>query len=57
MDKDCACLDTDRQTCFALRYPEKNPMEWTASDVCECPCHDRYDEEECDCHECNDRRI
>ena len=52
----CACAHKDRQVCYAIRYPNKNPMEWTALDVCECPCHDRYDDD-CDCHECNDEVI
>lgn len=42
----CACVDKNRQSCFAIRYPEKNPMEWTASDTCDCPCHDKYDDYE-----------
>lgn len=55
MDKDCCCKDIHRETCFYLRYPNVNPLE--SVEVCECPCHDQYDEDECDCYECNDERI
>jgi hypothetical protein len=57
---ECACLNNNPVTCFRLRY-NLNPLEMTSEDVCECSCHDEFDvdeaDAECDCFECNDRRI
>jgi hypothetical protein len=38
----CACVDQDPIVCFYLRY-NKNPLELTKGDVCECSCHDNFD--------------
>ena len=56
--KDCACLDSDARRCFEKRYvaTTKENEAAMAYEVCECPCHDRRDDD-CDCYECNDRRI
>ena len=53
----CACLDSDARRCFELRYPKRTIDEYEAYEVCECPCHDKQDEDDCDCYECNDGRI
>jgi hypothetical protein len=52
----CACLDSDARLCFELRYPKRTLDEFEREAVCGCPCHDKQDDD-CDCYECNDRRI
>lgn len=57
MVKDCCCKDIHRDTCYAIRYPNSNPLDADYHETCECPCHDQYDDDECDCHDCNDEII
>jgi len=38
----CACVDYDPVVCFYLRY-NKNPLELSKEDVCECECHANYE--------------
>ena len=53
----CACKDVHRDTCLAIRYPNYNFLESDHPETCECSCHDKYDDEECDCYDCNDEII
>lgn len=55
---DCACLDSNARRCFEKRYIGTTPENEYAmrQAQCECPCHYEPDDD-CDCHECNDRRI
>ena len=58
--KDCACLDNDARRCFELRYPKRTMDEYESTEVCDCTCHDKgmdFDGDDCDCQDCNDRRI
>ena len=45
--KDCACLDEDARRCFEKRYigTTKENEVAMAGETCECPCHDRQDED------------
>ena len=56
----CACLDSDARRCFELRYPKRTMDEYESTEVCGCTCHDKgmdFDGDDCDCQDCNDRRI
>lgn len=55
--KDCCCKDIHRDICYAIRYPNYNWMEAEHPETCECPCHDQYDDDECDCYDCQDERV
>ena len=56
----CACLDSDARRCFELRYPKRTMDEYESTEVCGCTCHDKgidFDGDDCDCQDCNDRRV
>ena len=58
----CACVDSDARRCFELRYQGTTPENemLMSTEVCGCTCHDKgmdFDGDDCDCQECNDRRI
>ncbi len=55
----CACVDTDARRCLEKRYRGTTPENEEAmrSAVCECPCHEDDEDDECDCWDCAVKKI